>query len=83
MAGKDNRRGSKQSLLLFFIQSFSNLLGDQGGVAAGSVVDDEIDLDLILYGLVHDFGRVLDHLRIQHAGDYFVEQEGLMSQEQI
>jgi len=77
LAGKDNRRGSKQSLLLFFIKSFSNLLGDQGGVAAGSVVDDEIDLDLILLGLVHDFGRVLDHLRIQHAQDHFVKRERL------
>ena len=26
--------------------------GDQGGVAAGAVVDDEVDLDLVLYGFV-------------------------------
>ena len=59
------------------MEPVGDLFGDQGGVAAGAVVDDEIDLDLVLYGLVHDFGRVLDHLRIQHAGDHFVEREGL------
>ena len=29
------------------MQPVGDLLGDQGGVAAGSVVDDEIDLDLV------------------------------------
>ena len=29
-----------------------DLLGDQGSVAAGAVVDDEIHLDVVLYGLV-------------------------------
>ena len=48
-----------------------------GGVAADAVDHDEIDLDLVFYGLVHDFGRVLDHLRIQHVWDHFVEREGL------
>ena len=54
-----------------------DLLGDQGGVAAGAVVDDEIDLEPVLYGLVHDVCRVFDHLRIQHAADHFVKREGL------
>jgi len=58
------------------MQAISDALSDQGGVAAGAVVDDEIDLDLVLLGLVYDLGRVLDHLRIQHAGDHFVEWEG-------
>ena len=49
------------------MEAFGDLLGDLGGVAAGAVVDDEIHLGLVLYGLVHDFCRVLDHLRIQHA----------------
>ena len=30
------------------MEPFRNLLGDQGGVAAGAVVDDEIDLDFVL-----------------------------------
>ena len=59
------------------MEPIGDLLGDQGGVAAGAVVDDEIDLDLVLYGLVYDLCRVLDHLRIQHAGDHLVEREGL------
>ena len=28
---------------------------------SGAVIGDEVDLYLILYGLVYDFGRVLDH----------------------
>jgi hypothetical protein len=55
----------------------------RGSVAAGAVVDDQIDLDLVFLGFVYDLGRVLDHLRIQHAGDHFVEGRGSMSQEQI
>ena len=75
--GKGTKKGSKQPLLLLLMEPFGDLLGDQGGVAAGAVVDDEVDLDLVLYGLVYDFGRVLDHLRIQHPRDHFVEWEGL------
>jgi hypothetical protein len=59
------------------MQAVSDLLGDQGGVASGAVVGDQVDLNLVLLGLVHDFGRVLDHLGVQHAGDQFVEREGL------
>ena len=59
------------------MQPFGDLLSDQGGVAASAVVDDEIDLEPVPYGFVYDFGRILDHLRIQHAGDHFVEWEGL------
>ena len=44
------------------MESFGDLLGDQGGVATGSVVDDEIDLNLVILGLVHNFCCVLDHL---------------------
>ena len=58
------------------MEPFGDLLGDQGGVAAGAVVDDQVDLDLVLLGLVYDFGCVLDHFRIQHGGDHFVEREG-------
>ena len=35
------------------------LFCDQGGIAAGAVVDDQVDLDLVLDGFVHDFSRVL------------------------
>jgi len=34
------------------MEPICDLLGDQGGVAAGAVVDDEVDLDLVLYGFV-------------------------------
>ena len=68
--------GSEYLLLFFRMDPFADLLGDQGGVTPGAVVDDEIDLAHGLYGFVHDFCRVLDHLRIQHAGDHFVEWEG-------
>ena len=59
------------------MEHFGDLLGDQGEVAAGAIVDDEVDLDLVLHGFVHDFCRILDHLRIQHAADHFVKREGL------
>jgi hypothetical protein len=74
------KQDSEQPLLLLRMESICHLLGDQGGVAAGLVVDDEIDLDLLLYGLVHDFCLVFDHLRIQYAADHFVKREGFMSQ---
>ena len=35
-------------MLLRRIEPIGNLLGDQGGIAAGTVFDDEIDLDLVL-----------------------------------
>ena len=36
--------------------------GDQGGVAAGAVVDNEVHLDLVFYSLVHDLNGILNHL---------------------
>jgi hypothetical protein len=54
---------SKQPLLLFRMEPGGNLFRNQGGIAAGAVVDDEIDLDLILLGLIHAFCRTLDRLR--------------------
>jgi len=59
-----------------------DLLGGQGGVSAGAVVNDQVDLDLVLLGFVHDLGRVFDHLRIKHARDHFVEWDDYMSQEE-
>jgi hypothetical protein len=38
----------EQPLLLRRIEPIGNLLGDQAGIAAGAVFDDEIDLDLVL-----------------------------------
>ena len=35
------------------------LPGNLGSVAAGAVVDDEVDLGPVPLGLVHDFGRSL------------------------
>ena len=51
--------------------------GRSGGVAAGAVVDDEIDMDLVLSGPHLGFCRILEHLRIQHAADHFVKGQGL------
>ena len=68
---------SKQSLMLLGMQMVGNLLSDQGSVAAGSVVNDQVDPDPVLHGLVYDFCRVLDHFRVQHAGDHFVKWERL------
>ena len=54
------------------MEPVSDLLGDQGGVAASAVVDNQVHLDLVFYSLVHDLNGILDHLRIQHAGNHFV-----------
>ena len=59
------------------MEPFGDLLGDQGGIAAGAVVDDEVDQDLVLYGLVYDLRDVLNHLWIQHARDHFIERKSL------
>ena len=48
---------------VFCIEPVGDLLGDQGGVAAGAVVDNEVHLDLLFYSLVHDFNGILDHFR--------------------
>jgi len=58
------------------MEPVSDLLGDQGGVAVGPVIDNEVHRDLVFYSLVHDFNGILDHLRIQHAIDHFVKREG-------
>jgi hypothetical protein len=44
------------------METVSDLLGDQGGVASGAVVDNEVHLDLVVYSLVHDLNGILDHL---------------------
>ena len=59
------------------MEPVGDLLGDQGGVAACAVVNDEIHTYFILYDFVHDLNGIFDHLRIQHAGNHFVEWEGL------
>ena len=53
------------------MEAIGDLLADQGGVAANAAVDDEINLNLPLYGFIYDFCCLLDHLRIQHARDHF------------
>jgi hypothetical protein len=62
------------------MEAVGDLLGNQGGVAACAVVDDQIDLNFVLHDSVHDSCLILDHLRIQHAGDHFFKLEGLMGQ---
>ena len=66
----------EQPLLLLRIDPICDLLCDQGGVAAGAVVDDEVHLDLVFYSLGHDLNAILDHLRVQHAAEQFVKHEG-------
>jgi len=51
-----------QPLLFLRFQLVGHLLGDQGGVAPGAVVDNEVHLDLVFYSLVHDLNGFLDHL---------------------
>ena len=58
------------------MEPFCNLLSDQRGVAASAVVDNEVQLDLFFYGLIHNPSSVFDHLRIQHAAHHFVEWKG-------
>jgi hypothetical protein len=53
-----------------------NLLGDIGSVARVPLVDNEVDLDLVLYGFIHNFSGILDHLRVQHSADRLVNREG-------
>jgi hypothetical protein len=43
------------------MEPVGDLLGDQGGIAADAVVDDEVDRDLVVYGFVYDSCRVIDH----------------------
>ena len=57
------------------MQSFHYLFGDQGVFVAGAVVDDEIDLSPVLYGLIYDLCRFLNHLLIQHTREQFTEDE--------
>ena len=54
-----------------------DLLDNQGGVAAGAVIDDEIHLEPIIKGRVYDLGSILNHLRVQHSWDQLVKGEGL------
>ncbi len=58
---------SDQPLLFFRMEPVTDLLGNQGGVAPGSVVDNEVHLDLVVYGLVHDLNSILDHLPGQNT----------------
>ena len=58
------------------MEAVGDLLRDLGGVAASTVVDYEVHLDLVFYSLVHDRNGILDHFRIQHAADHFVKREG-------
>ena len=74
-------RGSIQPLLFFRVEPVGDLLGDQEGVAAGAVVDDETNLDLVLYAFVHDFLRVLDPFRIQHPREHFLKKGRTLAQD--
>lgn len=58
------------------MEAIRDHLGDQGGVAAGAIVDYEIHLDLVFCRLIDNPGGVLNHFWVQHAGDHFVEREG-------
>ena len=53
---------SEQPLLLLRMDSVGDFLDNQGGVAAGPVVDNEVHLDLVFYSLVHDLNGMFDHL---------------------
>ena len=58
------------------MEPVSDHLSDQGGVAAGAIVDNKVHLDLVFYSLVHDLNGIHDHLRVKHAADHFVKREG-------
>jgi hypothetical protein len=64
-------------LLVLLLAPLGNLLRDKGGVAASTVVDNEIHLDFAFYGLFPNLNDVLDHLRVPHVANHFVKREGL------
>ena len=47
------------------MEPVGDLLGDQGSVASGAVVDNDIYLDLLLYGVIQDFDDIFDLPRIR------------------
>ena len=47
-----------------------NLLGDNRGIAARTVVDDYVYLYIINNGRSHDIRCFIHHLRVQHAVDH-------------
>jgi len=57
-------------------------LGRSGGRCRRGVVGDEVDLGLSLMSFLHDFGRVLNHLRIQYARQRFLERGTPAGEEQ-
>jgi hypothetical protein len=67
---------SGKTPLLFRPQPIGDLLGDEGGVVAGAVVDNEVPLSFVFYSLVHDLNSMLDYFGTLHARDHIFKREG-------
>ena len=53
-----------------------DLLGNERGIAAGAVVDDDVDPGVVLDGSLHEIGRFIHHLGIHHAVFHLAERVG-------
>ncbi len=58
-------------------ESLGDLLGDQGTIGTGAVVDDDRDLLFPFDRLTNLMGRILNHLRVQHPFHHYVKGKGL------
>ena len=74
---------SEQPFLFLRIKLVGGLLCDQGEVAAGAVVDDEVDLNIALYGLIYNFAVSSLIAESGIPGSILPKRGGPMSQEQI
>ncbi len=65
------RKKLEKPLLFLGMETIGDLLGDQGAVTAGAVIDYQIHLIFSLYRLVHDFCGVFNHLQSSMRGSSY------------